>query len=271
MTAETNNDRKQGRGRGLRARARSLAQLPGGRRAKFAVVGVWLVVALAIGPLSGKFEDAQQNRPVDYLPNSAESVEGDRSDRGLPIRRHRRRDHRLPPQGRADRRRPGGDRRGEGATNAERREGVGVTGPAKLQGRHHGAPDDADQGRGRQGDAGDVIEDTTKGIKASSTDLPAGLQAEVTGPAGFCADAIDVFNDINGTLLYATAALVLILLIVIYRSPIFWLIPFFAVVLAEVTSRGFGYLLAEAGVTVTGQSGGILPCSCSAPAPTTRC
>ncbi|MGH2963167.1 MAG: MMPL family transporter, partial [Solirubrobacterales bacterium] len=29
--------------------------------------------------------------------------------------------------------------------------------------------------------------------------------------------------------------------------------------LAEVTSRGLGYLLAEAGVTVTGQSGGILP------------
>ena len=30
-------------------------------------------------------------------------------------------------------------------------------------------------------------------------------------------------------------------------------------ILAEVTSRGMGYLLAEAGVTVTGQSGGILP------------
>ena len=45
----------------------------------------------------------------------------------------------------------------------------------------------------------------------------------------------------------------------IYRGPIFWTIPFFTVLLAEVSSRGFGYLLAEAGVTVTGQSGGILP------------
>ncbi len=51
----------------------------------------------------------------------------------------------------------------------------------------------------------------------------------------------------------------LVLLIAIYRSPIFWLIPLFSVILAEVTSRGMGYLLAEAGVTVTGQSGGILP------------
>ena len=81
----------------------------------------------------------------------------------------------------------------------------------------------------------------------------------MTGPAGFSADAIDVFDSINGALLYATALLVLVLLIIIYRSPIFWLIPFFSVIIAEITSRGLGYLLAEAGVTVTGQSGGILP------------
>ena len=53
--------------------------------------------------------------------------------------------------------------------------------------------------------------------------------------------------------------LVLILLVLIYRSPIFWTIPFFTVLFAEVCARGFGYLLAEAGVTINGQSGGILP------------
>jgi RND superfamily putative drug exporter len=36
-------------------------------------------------------------------------------------------------------------------------------------------------------------------------------------------------------------------------------IPFFTVLLAESAARGFGYLIAEAGVTVNGQSGGILP------------
>ena len=51
----------------------------------------------------------------------------------------------------------------------------------------------------------------------------------------------------------------LVLLIIIYRSPIFWVIPFFTVLLAEGASRGVGYLLAEAGVTINGQSGGILP------------
>ena len=59
----------------LLARARALAQLPGGRRTKFAVVGVWLVIAMAIGPLSGKFEGVQKNDPIDYLPGSAESVQ----------------------------------------------------------------------------------------------------------------------------------------------------------------------------------------------------
>ena len=51
----------------------------------------------------------------------------------------------------------------------------------------------------------------------------------------------------------------LILLVLIYRSPIFWAIPFFTVLFAEVSSRGFGYLLSEAGVTINGQTGGILP------------
>ena len=109
------------------------------------------------------------------------------------------------------------------------------------------------------GEGEDLLTDTPEEIKGELGSLPSGLEAEVTGPAGFAADAVEVFNDINSTLLLATAGLVLVLLIVIYRSPIFWLIPFFSVLLAEVTTRGLGYLLAEAGVTVTGQSGGILP------------
>ena len=86
-----------------------------------------------------------------------------------------------------------------------------------------------------------------------------GLTVKVTGAAGYGADAIKVFGNINGTLLGVTALVVLILLIIIYRSPIFWAIPFFTVLLAESCARGFGYLIAEAGVTINGQSGGILP------------
>jgi RND superfamily putative drug exporter len=83
-----------------------------------------------------------------------------------------------------------------------------------------------------------------------------GLQTYLTGGAGFAADVSDVFGGINGVLLIGAATIVLILLIVIYRSPIFWLIPFFTVLLAEGASRGTQYLLGEAGFSITGQAAG---------------
>jgi RND superfamily putative drug exporter len=56
----------------------------------------------------------------------------------------------------------------------------------------------------------------------------------------------------------ATAGLVFVLLVLIYRSPVFWLIPLLAVLFAEAVVRGLGTLLAEAGVVINGQTGGIL-------------
>src|ERR671932_93698 len=70
------------------------------------------------------------------------------------------------------------------------------------------------------------------------------------GGAGFSADAIKVFEGINGTLLLAAGTLVFVLLILIYRSPFLFLIPLLAVGFAELTSRSVGYVLTELGVTV---------------------
>jgi RND superfamily putative drug exporter len=80
---------------------------------------------------------------------------------------------------------------------------------------------------------------------------------KVGGPAGVSADAIKIFENINGTLIGAALLLVLVLLIIIYRSPIFWIFPLFAVIVAEIMSRAFGYGLTEVGVTVNGQSSAI--------------
>jgi len=52
--------------------------------------------------------------------------------------------------------------------------------------------------------------------------------------------------------------LVFFLLVIIYRSPIFWALPLFAVILAESVVRGLGYVLASNGVVINGQVGGIL-------------
>jgi RND superfamily putative drug exporter len=253
----------------VRQRLRSLAELPGGRRTKFAVIVVWLLVLVAIGPLSGKFEDAQENDPADYLPANAESVKTlDRLD-GFPSDDEAdaitvfHRDGGLTGEDTAAIQQVRGaiSTRVRTAINSVRPETVAETGPAQISGDGATAllttpitvPEAA------SGDAEDLLTDTPEEIKDELGSLPSGLEAKVTGPAGFAADAVEVFNDINGTLLLATAGLVLLLLIVIYRSPIFWIIPFFSVLLAEVITRGLGYLLADAGVTVTGQSGGILP------------
>jgi putative drug exporter of the RND superfamily len=253
----------------VRQRLRSLAELPGGRRTKFAVIAVWLLVLVAIGPLAGKFEDAQENDPADYLPANAESVKTlDRLD-GFPSDDEAEaitvfhRDGGLTDEDTAAIQQVRGaiNTRVRAAINSVRPETVAETGPAQISGDGATAllttpitvPEAA------SGDAEDLLTDTPEEIKNELGSLPSGLEAKVTGPAGFAADAVEVFNDINGTLLFATAGLVLLLLIVIYRSPIFWVIPFFSVLLAEVITRGLGYLLADAGVTVTGQSGGILP------------
>ena len=84
-----------------------------------------------------------------------------------------------------------------------------------------------------------------------------GLQAEVSGPAGYSTDAIKVFNGINTTLFAAALLLVLVLLVLIYRSPVFWIIPILSVVAAEQLLRAAGYALTEIGVTVNGQTAGI--------------
>jgi putative drug exporter of the RND superfamily len=254
---------------GLRNLARSLVQLPGGRRTKFAVIAVWLVVLAALGPLAGKFEDAQQNDPADYLPAKAESVKtinrlhGFRSDGEADAITVFHRDGGLTAADRAaiERVRNAINERVRPAMNDVRRKSVAETAPARFS---------VDGGTAllrtpitvpasASGNAEDIVTDAPADIKDELDSLPRGLEAKVTGPAGFANDAIQVFKDINGTLLLATAGLVLVLLIVIYRSPIFWLIPFFSVLLAEFVTRGLGYLIADAGVTVTGQSGGILP------------
>jgi RND superfamily putative drug exporter len=105
---------------------------------------------------------------------------------------------------------------------------------------------------------GDRILDPVKAWRDVIADESGGLEAKITGGAGFSADAIEVFEGINGTLLLAAVSLVIFLLIVIYRSPMFWLIPLAAVLFAETLSRSIGYGVSELGVTINGQSSSIM-------------
>jgi putative drug exporter of the RND superfamily len=105
---------------------------------------------------------------------------------------------------------------------------------------------------------GERIVDPVKFWREEINDEAGGLEVKITGGAGFSADAIEVFEGINGTLLLAALSLVIFLLIVIYRSPIFLFIPLIAVIFAETLSRSIGFGVSELGVTINGQSSSIM-------------
>jgi putative drug exporter of the RND superfamily len=85
-----------------------------------------------------------------------------------------------------------------------------------------------------------------------------GLTVKVTGGAGFSYDAVKVFGNLNASLAGAAFLLVIVLLILIYRSPVLLFLPLLAVVFAELMSRSVGYLTTNIGVTVNGQSSSIM-------------
>jgi putative drug exporter of the RND superfamily len=228
-----------------------------GRRAKWLVLVAWVVFVAVAGSFAGKFEDGQKNEQSSFLPGDAESVRAlDQTKRfpsgdNAPVIVVYRRDGGLTGADvgkvTADRREL--DVRRPPATGAFR-------GPVVSGDRTTAlliAPVTPGGDSARLVDAVDAVRDR------AYANVPAGLDVKVTGAAGFSRDAIKVFDSINGTLLLGTALLVFVLLIIIYRSPIFWIIPLVSVLFAEAGSRGLGYGLEQAGVTVNGQTGGILP------------
>ena len=81
----------------------------------------------------------------------------------------------------------------------------------------------------------------------------------MTGPAGLLGDLFGAFGGIDSTLLLTTLAVVAVILIVVYRSPVLWIIPLLSALFALSTAGGIVYLLAKADIIdVDGQSQGIL-------------
>ena len=86
-----------------------------------------------------------------------------------------------------------------------------------------------------------------------------GMTVHITGPGGTSADFAEAFEGIDSTLLLSAMTVVVVMLLITYRSLTLLLIPLIAVVCALFTSQALIYLLAEhAGLTVNGQSAGIL-------------
>ncbi|MGI8512513.1 MAG: MMPL family transporter [Solirubrobacteraceae bacterium] len=240
---------------------------PAGRRAKWGVfLGWFFVVFMAVGPLNlvAKFADAEKNESTSFLPGDAESTAALKASERIqggelaPVVIVYRRDG--GPLTGADRGRIAADRAElNGAIRSDREIYRSVVRP-------FAAPVPSPDGQAAlliasikgDGSNADSLIDPVDDIRKRVSGEDGGLAVKVTGGAGYSTDAIKIFESINGTLLMAGLALVLLLLILIYRSPIFLFIPLLAVVFAEMMTRALGYGLTEAGVTVNGQSSSIL-------------
>nr|CTQ89017.1 possible membrane protein [Kibdelosporangium sp. MJ126-NF4] len=106
----------------------------------------------------------------------------------------------------------------------------------------------------------DKVGDVTKALRqVAVAGVPSGLSAHVTGPAGISADFSEAFGDIDGLLLWVTIAVVVVILILIYRSPLLPLVVLLSGGFALTTASMAVYFLTDADViTLNGQSQGIL-------------
>ena len=101
------------------------------------------------------------------------------------------------------------------------------------------------------------LPDVTK--KLDDITAISGVTVHYAGPGGQAADSAEAFAGLDTTLLLASLAVVILILLITYRSPLLWILPIFSAVVALMTSQGIIYFLAKyAGLTVNSQSKAIL-------------
>ena len=239
-------------------RARRIAEVPAGSWTKWLVVAFWGIVLIVAFPLAGKLTGAEKNDAKAWLPAKAEST------KVLEVQARFQSPNIFP--GVVVYQRASGltaADRAKAAADARSFAGVhGVVVPARSAGPIPSADGTAmqtilqvDLGKEGWNNAAKAA-DSIRAITASNAN---GLTSHITGPLGNAADNSDVFKGIDSTLLYSALAVVIVILLITYRSPVLWLLPVISSVVALITAQAVIYLLAaHAGLTVNAQSAGIL-------------
>ncbi|MFJ8953414.1 MMPL family transporter [Streptomyces sp. NPDC102381] len=219
------------------------------------VLALWIAVLAFAGPFAGKLGDVQHNRAVDYLPASADSTQVAKIQDRLP----------------------GGEttelvlvyHRDGGLSSADRAAAsaqvADIERELSLVRAPEGVPSKsgdtvmypvASTSPGQDEKARDAFVNDVRDI---AHDTGAGMSVDVGGPGAVATDASEVYQSLDGPLLYTTVAVVALLLILIYRSPFLWLVPLAVAGVADFLSMGVAYGLNQAfGTTISGQSQGVM-------------
>jgi RND superfamily putative drug exporter len=233
-----------------------LARIPSGRRSKWAVVVFWLLVAgIAMGP-AGLLTDAQKNDAAAWLPVNAEStkvieaLDKFPSSGDVPAVVVYERSGVVTP---ADRKAVVAQVKKFNALKVVQSASIGPIPSGDKHALQVIVPINQDS---PDFDKYDVVVDQVSAIGKAS---PAGLSVHVTGPAGLSADQAKSFAGIDGKLLYSALAVVILILLVTYRSPVLWLLPVISAGIGLIIAQAVVYLMADkGGLTVNAQSAGIL-------------
>jgi RND superfamily putative drug exporter len=237
----------------------------GWSRGVYVVAGlaaIWFVIGAAGGPYQGKLSEVQKNDNSAYLPGSAESTKvSNQVEKFTPVET-------IPAFMVYER--SGGLTAADKARIAADRakiltvKGIAadqVTAPVysdKQPAAYISAPLIA-KSNGKEVD-GKKLADVEKAVvKIATTGVPDGLTVRPAGPGGLIVAFIDSFNGIDGALLLVAGLVVVLILLVVYRSPVLWFFPLFSAALALGAAALIIYPLAKHGViTLNGQSQGIL-------------
>jgi len=232
---------------------RRLASLVTGRRSKFVVPVVWVLLLFIFAPLGSKLTDAVDDRFESFLPDDAQSTE-------VAELQRERFESGQTASGLIVYSREGGltakDKQKIEADASRAGREVDLKAPPVVPFQPSSPPD-------LQSSDGDVaytivtlendfekLGNEGKKLRDIVGDGGGGLEIYVTGQVGFSADFEEVFGELDTKLLLATVLLVLILLGAIYRSPLIALSPIIVVGVAYTIAQGLIYLYTETGAVV---------------------
>src|SRR3954452_12687148 len=224
------------------------------RVTKWIVLVAWVVIFGISGGFAQKLTDVQDNEASSWLPGSAESTRAldelkpFQDPNAIPTVVVYHRDGGLSQQ----------DLQAVSAQLPKIQAMDGVTG--KVAGPALSSDREVAQtlvtynfGKDGWNKLPDTADDLKKIIK-----IP-GVETRIAGQGGQATASANAFAGLDGTLLFATLGVVILILLFTYRSPLLWLLPIISAVVALFTSQAVIYFLAkDAGLTVNGQSQGIL-------------
>ncbi|MDQ0585318.1 MMPL family transporter [Streptomyces rishiriensis] len=232
--------------------------IPSGRRAKWAVLAFWIGLLAVASVFSGKFDSVVKNEVGTFLPSNAESTQAIElakkftPDISSAVVIYERADGDITADDRAVAKADAG-RFAQlkhvtaplvGPVVAKDGRAIEIVVPVKAG------------GSGQTGSS--EIEAAVKEMRSILDSHPT-LTTHVTGPAGYAADQADAFAGADKALLLLTVAIVFVILLLTYRSPVLWIAPLICVGVALFVAQAAIYLFARYGsLTVKGDTQFIL-------------